>query len=55
MMVRLRMGQTLLSSTQFRAERRASGECMWCSSEEKVQNAPFQCLRYGAERDKWKE
>ncbi|KAG5278648.1 hypothetical protein AALO_G00101240 [Alosa alosa] len=54
-MARMRIGHTLLNSTQFRTGRRASGKCTWCSCEdETIQHVLFECPKYHSERIQWK-
>lgn len=53
---RLRIGHSLLNSTQFRFERVASGQCEGCTLEEEtVQHVLFECLAYEQERKHWKD
>lgn len=53
---RLRIGHTLLNSTQCRFGRVASGQCLGCRMEEEtVQHILFECPVYEEERKEWKD
>lgn len=53
---RLRIGHTLLNSTQCRFGRVASGQCLGCMMEEEtVQHILFECPVYAEERKEWKD
>ena len=53
---RLRIGHTLLNSTQCRVGRTETGDCMWCpGQDETVEHVWLVCPTYQSHREHWKE